>query len=549
MAGKVNFEGKNIILPGVYGVIKSGIKNPPIALSYGNILIIDTGSGAAYGGGSGIDGTLASGINAIYPVDNIEDFRKLTKGGYWYVLAKPLFEPQPSVGINGVSVVNYVRAATTVPAEMTFDPVGGDANGGTLVIQCRDEGLIGNGTLVDSELRKGYAYKLKAGVDDPAKFIMEFYLGTYTGLAADGYPYGDTAEADSKPLTVVTSREFTDFDDLIVWATDDAGFQSYFTIKSEAKAGDGSIDAADLISFTAYQVAVDGTETFDADGLTATFAAVASLRYNFILSDKYGDDAEDADNDLLLSHVLDSDTSFEKSIFIGGGVDDTKFSQTNGSIPAAVHFNSDRVNVVHSGVKISSSITPNKIRLWDSLYMTALVLGRICGLAPQTPGTFKTLPLVGTQHELTTKDMELGLQAGVMMVHQDTKLLVPAYVILQAVTTIQNNLNEVNENGTTREVSIRRIAAQLNLELAINARNDLLGNEEGPNLFTLTDRTLLDWTSGQLQFRTAQGTTDNLIIAYKNISVNTIQDAKFVTYEFKPNGPVNKFFLTGFMVN
>jgi hypothetical protein len=549
MAGKVNFEGKNIILPGVYSVVKSGIKNPPIALSYGNILIIDTGSGAAYGGGSGISGTLASGVDAIYPVDNIEDFRKLTKGGYWYVLAKPLFEPQPQPGVSGVSVVNYVRAATTVPAEMTFDPVGGGANGGTLIIQCRDEGLIGNGTLVSSELKKGYAYKLKAGVDDPAKFIIEFYLGTYTGLAADGYPYGDTAEADSKPLTVVTSREFTDFDDLVAWATDDAGFQSYFTIKSEVVAGDGSIDAADLITFTTYQVAISGTETFDAAALTATLTAVASLRYNFILSDKYGDDAEDANNDLLLSHVLDTNTSFEKSIFIGGGVDNTKFSQTSGSIPAAVHFNSDRVNVVHSGVKIPSSITPNKIRLWDSLYMTALVLGRICGLAPQTPGTFKTLPLVGTQHELTTKDMTTGLQAGVIMVHQDTQLLVPSYVILQAVTTIQNNLNQVNEDGTTREISIRRIAAQLNLELAINARKDLLGNEDGPNLFTLTDRTLIDWTSGQLQFRTAQGTTDNLIIAYKNISVTTSQDAKFVTYEFKPNGPVNKFFLTGFMVN
>ena len=114
--------------------------------------------------------------------------------------------------------------------------------------------------------------------------------------------------------------------------------------------------------------------------------------------------------------------------------------------------------------------------------------------------------------------------------------------------SIQNNLNVVNPDGTTREISVRRIAAQLNLELVINARQDLFGGEEGPNLNTLSDQTIVDWTAGQLQFRTARPTADNLIIEYRNISVTTEQDAKFVTYEFKPNGPVNKFFLTGFMV-
>jgi len=135
-----------------------------------------------------------------------------------------------------------------------------------------------------------------------------------------------------------------------------------------------------------------------------------------------------------------------------------------------------------------------------------------------------------------------------LMIHYDTNLINPAYTILQAVNTLQNNLNQINPDGTTCEISIRRIASQLNLELIINARIDLLGQESGPNLNTLSDQTIVDWTSGQLQFRTATPTDDNLIIAYKNISVSTTQDAKFVTYEFKPNGPVNKFFLTGFMV-
>lgn len=549
MAREVNFEGKKIILPGVYSTVKSGIKNPPLSLSYGNVLIIDTGSGANYGGGAGINGTLVSGQDAIYPVNNIADFRTLTKGGYWYTLAKPLFEPVRQSGINGVSTVYYVRAATTVPAEMVFSPVGGGANGGTFEVQVRDEGIIGNGTLYDAtELSKGYAFKLKAGVIDTDKFIIEFYRGTYTGLASDGFPYGDVSEANSKPITVVKSREFTDFDDLVSWAESDATFQEYFEIKTKTKTGTGAIDSDDLTTYSSYTLASGGTETFDAAGFSAALEAVATLRYSFILSDKYGDNAQDANNDLLLTHVLSQDTSFEKMIFIGGGVDDTKFTQTNGSIPAAQHFDSDRVVVVHSGVKLDSAITPTRVRNWDSLYHAALVLGRIAGLEPQTPGTFKTLPIRGLQHEMTNSEKEIGLQAGVLMSHYDTNLITPGYVILQAVNTLQNNLNQVNEDGTTSEISIRRIAAQLNLELTINARTDLFGQEEGPNLNTLTDRTIVDWTAGQLQFRTATPTDDNLIIEFRNISVETVQDAKFVTYEFKPNGPVNKFFITGFMV-
>jgi len=549
MATEVNFEGRKIILPGVYSTIKSGIKNPPISLSYGNVLIIDTGLGAGYGGGAGIDGELSSGLDTVYPVDNIVDFRNMVKGGYWYALAKPLFEPLAQPGVKGASTVYYVRAATTVASTMTFNPVGSGANGGTLVMQTRDEGLIGNGTLVSTELRKGYAFKMSAGVLDPAKYILTFYIGTYTGLAADGFPYGNVAEVDSPPLQIVKSVEFTLMQEIIDWAESDASFQNYFTVETSSSAGDGSIDGDDLTAFSTYQLSTGGTETFSSGNLALVLNAVATLRYSFILSDNYGDEAENIDNDTLLSHVLDENTSFDKMIFIGGGVDDSKFEQTNGSIPAAVHFNSDRVVVVHGGIKLDSSITPTKSRAWDSMYTTALILGRIAGLEPQTPGTFKTLPISGVQHQLTNSEKEIGLQAGVLIIHLDTQLLTPAYTILQAVNTLQNNINMVNEDGTTSEISIRRIAGQLNLELTINARRELLGGENGPNLNTLRDRTIVDWTAGQLSFRTATPTDDNLIIAYKNISVSTIQDAKFVTYEFKPNTPVNKFFMTGFMVS
>lgn len=549
MATEVSFEGRKVTLPGVYSTIKSGIKNPPITLSYGNVLIIDNGSGAGYGGGAGINGELQSGIDAVYPVTNIDDFRALTKGGVWYKNSKPLFQPVPQPGIVGASTVYYVRAATTVGATMTFAPTGGGANGGNFVFKCRDEGLIGNGSLDSgSELRKGYAFKLSAGIVNTSAFILTVYRGTFTGLAADGYPYGDALEADSPPIEIVKSPEFTTIDELNTWAVEDGIFQEYFSITTFTSSGDGSIDAADLTAYSDYELATGGTESFNTTDFNKVLEEVATLRYSFILSDKFGDNAQDILNDLLLSHVIDPETSWEKMIFIGGGVDSTKWTQANGSIPAAQHFNSDRVVVVHGGVDVSSSFSPLGIRNEDSLYTTSLVLGRIAGLAPQTPGTFKTLPIEGLRHSLTNTEKKAGQSAGVLMLNWDTQLDTPAFVILHAINTLQNNKNLVNPDGTTGEISIRRISAQLNLELTINARTDLLGQESGPNLNTLSDRFIIDWVAGQLEARTANETADNLIIEYRNISVVTNQDVKSVTYEFKPNGPINKFIMTGFMV-
>ena len=74
MATTFNFNGQTIIIPGSYSTIKSGMKNPPIELSFGNILVIDTGSGAGYGGGAGVAGQYSQGKDSIYEFDNIGCF-------------------------------------------------------------------------------------------------------------------------------------------------------------------------------------------------------------------------------------------------------------------------------------------------------------------------------------------------------------------------------------------------------------------------------------------------------------------------------------------
>ena len=109
--------------------IKSGIENPPRTASYGKLCMIDTGSfGAGFGGGAGINGTLEKGKDAIYPISNLRDFRSFVKGGLAWLLGQPIFFPDGFSSI-GASEIQYVRACTTTPSEITFDFGDADSDG------------------------------------------------------------------------------------------------------------------------------------------------------------------------------------------------------------------------------------------------------------------------------------------------------------------------------------------------------------------------------------------------------------------------------------
>src|SRR5206468_1235813 len=102
-----------------------------------NILIIDDGIGAGFGGGSGINGTNKSGVDAIYSFDNLNAFKGFVKGGKIWKLADPLFNPSGSQ--NGVSKIFFVKAATTTPADMAWV-----CNSGSFRIRTKDEGTNAN---------------------------------------------------------------------------------------------------------------------------------------------------------------------------------------------------------------------------------------------------------------------------------------------------------------------------------------------------------------------------------------------------------------------
>lgn len=544
MAKVITFNGRQIVEPGSYSRIIGGETNPPDTATFGNALILDLGQGAGFGFGSGINGDFESGNKSIFQFLNLDDFRTAIRGGIYWDLAKWLFKPSRDVGIKGIDSLFLVRAATTTKAAFSYVWVGGGANGGTFEVEARSEGTGANGVIngTSGDLERGFAMNMIAGIIDTAKFIVEFKVGTFRGLDTNGVPFNNIAAEDTVSETIVRSIEFNDIADLIAWATDDAVFQSFFALgAATAVAGTGVVDAADLAANTGLKVFVGGTESYGAADLTKVFANIKELDYTFILADKFGDDAEDLENSQILAHFITESEFSQRFLVIGGGFDETKFTQALGSLPAAAVYDSELVHVVHSGTK-KAIPTGSGFREYPSIYHAASVLGRMAGGEPQDPVTWKDLDWDGVVHELNLSEREQAIQAGVVHMRDVPDL---GLVINQDINSLQNNEQDIFEDGTSPHGSIMRIAALLNKELTKNTRVRFVGQ----NVNTASPADVKAFVEGFLQFRTATKTDDNLILSFKNVNVSLAGSDYTITYGFVPNGPINRLFITGFMFN
>lgn len=548
MASKVYFNGRKVILPGTYSTIKSGLDNPPQNLDYGKIMVIDTGIGAGFGGGSGIDGENFKNSDSVYEFTDVQSYRDFLKGGILWKIAEPLFKPK---GNNvGVSTVYHVRAATTESASMVFAPTGGGANGGAVTIKVKDEGVVGNGEANSSktELYLGYGYTFETSTTDSTKFVLKFFKGTFRGVADDGIPFNEMEKEDTKREFLLMSTEFDNMDEVLYWMRTNKDFNSVFTSSLGVTNGDGSITTDDLTAISGIQVASGGTEDYSTDNLDKVFESIKDLDYTFVLCTEYGEKAQSVMNGKILSHLNDIDTRFDKFMIVGGGDNSSEFASgtNNSSIDTAKYYNSDRVIVTHGGVKKVCQTSPTGFRKLPSLYHAALHLGRIAGLAPQVPPTFKAIDIDGLEHNLTTREQETALNAGVLATVYDRDF--QDFIILQGVNTLQNNEFLVNADATSYSIQLKRIVSQINKELIINSKLQLLNQSEGVNRSTLSSKNVEDWVKGYLQRITATTTTDNLILSFRDVTVKVQADAYKVSYGIVPNTEINKLFFTGFIL-
>lgn len=539
------FGNKQITLPGAYSRILSGETSPARTLDYSKTLIVDTGVyGANWGGGSGIDGENFQGLDSVYKFDTLAEFRSFIKGGMFWKIAEGLFIPDyTNPASTGISQLLYVRAAKTTSATLTFTTTAG----GTFEVKTLDEGLGANGKLsAAGNLIQGYGYTLEAGEDDPAKWIMKFYVSSFTGYAADGYPIGETPEDQASPTMVLQSPEFDTIGTLIDWAKSDSNFANLFVLTENAEEeGDGKVTQSDVTTALAgkdYVLATGGTETYNTDNLTKALEAVTGLDYSFIMTDQFGDNADSALNSQVLAHI-NSQAKYTHFMFVGGYDDSANFSK---SIDLAKGFNSEVVQLVHGGAGMTSGITGVKTRWWGVMYNLCCVLGRTAGKPPYIPVTNKTIGIDKLKHTLNDTEKKKALDAGLLVtVYND---YTNNFVVLQGVNTLQDNKVLFNSNGQSHSIQFMRIVAQINKELVVNASIDLLGQENGVNVNTLSAGAVKDWTVAYLQSRVANEAQDNLLLSFKDVLVTRQEDAWFVTYKIVVNNEINKLFFTGFLI-
>ena len=549
MATKYYFDNKVISLPGAYSTIKSLQNTRPIVANYGRVLVIDNGKGAGWGGGSGIDGNLASGADSVYRFSNLANYQAFLKGGIFWKAAEALFKP--AIGVQGVSEVIHVKAAETTKATMTFTATGGGAAGGTFKFDTRDEGLVANGVVTGTgssmHLDKGYGFSIVTGVKDTAKWIFQIWRGTWKGDYTDGIAFDEIVKADTKPELVVASPEFDNVQNLIDWATNDSKFNTYFKLDAtSAKVGTGVVTSADISGLNKYVLASGGTETYSTTHLDTVLETIEEVDYAILLSDQNGADYDSASSSKMFVHLRDT-AKFMKFMVIGGGADEDSFIATDGSIDAAEYFDDVHSIVVHGNIKKRSSAVAEGFRVWNTIIHAAYVVGRIAGLEPQVPVTNKRLDIDGVIHNMKKSEKELALEAGVLTTNYNE--YTDTFNILQGINTIQNNSRLVNPDTSSFSIQIMRIVSQINRELVINASQTLLAEERGVNMNTLGKGTLENWTKNYLQNRIATEQQDNLIISYSDVTVERVEDSYFVNYKIEVNGEITKVFFTGFMIN
>lgn len=550
MATSVYFNGKMRTLPGIYSTITSGDNSATRNLDYGTVLLIDTGVyGAGFGGGSGINGAGKQGLDAVYSFTDLPSFREFVKGGLFWKAAEALFTPDPyNPDAVGISNLLYVRACTTTPATMTFAPTGGGANGGNIVIKTIDEGLNANGVLDGEYLKFGYAFTVIPGTDDPNAFVMQFWRGTYTGEWTDPVTgvvmsFDELTVAQSDPILICQSPECTNLAELVQWCETDDNFGARFILDASTEIkGDGTVDSDDLTDNAGYKVATGATEDYKSTDIDDVLNQIQDLDYNIVFTDQIGENGAGSINLKVISH-RNNQAKFDKFVFVGAYPNKEKYDD---SLAMARSFNSAWVAFVHGGIGTASDLVATKVRWWGVFYNLCQVIGRVSGKPPYVPATNKTIGGDKLQHIPSEKEMEKAVKAGLIIVYPNPYLR--RFVILQAVTTLQDNQLLFNKKGDSFSLQFMRILAQLNKECVVNAEIDLMGDENGVNINTLSKGALETWTINFLQQRVATENQDNLITRFQNVVATKVDDYYKVTYEVVVNNEVTKVFFTGFLL-
>ena len=531
MATVVNFHGKNYIEPGSYAAT---VYNPTSVVNvaeFGNVMIIDTGLSIngtyEFAGGAGVHGELSQGLKSVYGFQNYEDFLAFMGGGLVGDIADKIFTPM--AGAAGAPKLYYVRAATTKCANLTMTI----SSGNTLVLKCKNEGIVGNGVAVDGILKVGYAARIVAG-ETADTFKMQVYRGSFMGVDDAGEPFGAKTLSEATPNLIAESSDVTTLQELYNWASTNKQMLANFVV---SMTGDG---ATELVAVAQVLAAGGTTEYLSGTEYADVLESIAELDVTFFLTTNLnaanGAGVNAATNAKLFT-FLKQIAKFTEFMVVPGGEDDTDlFGDANSSESIAKFYNSGQAVVVH-GAPIVTRKDQNGTKQLNTIYLAAAIVGLNAGMAAQTPLTFKRVGYQNFVYDLKKRERERALQAGIMHVRNVSGY----WCVNQGITTLLDNKKTIADDGQSFELSVELIKAQLNKELILEGQTRFTGQTAAQ----ASPQSVKNFTETKLASLVAYPGNDNLLISWKNVKVVAKNSDYFITYDFVPNVPVNKTFFIG----
>lgn len=529
MATTVVFGNKICKLPGSYARVVSGIPRETPLASYNNFLLIDTGFGNGYNSLKGIKG---NGKECIYAL-SAEEANYYVKGGPLEPVVNGLFYPANNKP--GISTLYLIKAATTTQASSSSTTLFGTKIS-VEALKTVEHGTIcntypANITKVD-ELKKGFILICKYD-KDLGKAWVEIWEGSYRGTNYGGFEIGDN-EANSAPVLLYKSKKCTTPADLVAYLKNPAaGFTNYFEITnmttSETTFGTESIN--EIVKFSG------ATETY------ISTAAELSEVFGYTLDSDYScmmvAEANGATNFVAtaLDHIANEAKGIKMIIAAKADAADAKL--------LAMENNSDSLIVTaNQGINKSKYSSTGFIN-HDALVTAAKVAGRIFGLSPEIPGTLKSIGFDGLVEEPSDVELENLLDAGVITPYYDADL--GYFVLSQAVNSLQQNMQFINDDCSTFSIQCKRILAQVVKNLVKQSKVDFWGSQredKATNKANLSEAYVKAWTETLLSKLSVapNKTENNYLINYEVTKVEIIEDYINVYISVTVNGEITKVF-------
>ena len=445
---------------------------------------------------------------------------------------------------------NLSKLISTASNGFTFTALaneGADANGDSVTVTAAGTAAATATSLAGgidgTELIKGFAYTIVPGIVDTAKWILRIWVGTWTGNHTDDVAFNEIGRNQAEPRLLAESPEFDNVQTLIDWGNTNSQFGVFFEAEStNSITGNGSVNASDISAVSGYQFATGGTSAYSSTRLDEILTAVQDELFSFIMVDISGTSVHTNSMITAITTWMRNDSKYERQLFIGAGNNESDFP---GSITVATSFDRDDTVAVHGGVGFATQAVAGGYRFFSSLMHTAYVLGRTAGRPPQVPVTNKTLGIDMLQHNLTDRQRDRALDAGLLV--SRVNQFINSITVLQGVNTLQDNKIIFNNMGQSHQISFKRVVAQVNMELIVNAERNLLNDEEGVNVNTLSGGMIRNFTETYLESRLAVADFDNLLLDYRDVVVTRQGDAWLVNYALVVNNEITKLFFTGFL--